>query len=73
MPKYHYQCLYCGDSELSLAGLDDHMALCFRCGHLMLRLDNNFFWDLCDKDNFQFATEENVPPGPPTKDSPVCG
>ncbi len=71
MPRCHYRCLYCGDSELSLAGPDDHMAICFRCGHLMLRLDNDFFWEVFDKNNFQFNTEENLPLSPTTGDRPA--
>jgi hypothetical protein len=66
MPAYNYQCLYCGHFDLSLAGLNDHMALCSQCGSLMLRLDDDFFWQSFDKDYFQFTAAANYPPAPTT-------
>lgn len=43
MPIYDYQCVDCGDREQRIAALDDHTALCARCGGLMLRLDEDVF------------------------------
>jgi len=43
MPIYEYQCVDCGEQDQRLAGLDDHTALCFQCGGLMLRLDEDVF------------------------------
>jgi len=66
MPVYNYQCLYCGNCDLSLAGLNDHMTLCSQCGSLMVRLDDDFFWQLFDKNHFQFTGMANCPPAPTT-------
>ncbi len=46
MPLYDYQCLYCGNGDLRVAGLNDHMTICYQCGNLMLRLAEDFFWPL---------------------------
>jgi hypothetical protein len=73
MPKYNYQCLYCGNCDLSLAGLNDHMALCSQCGNLMLRLDDNFFWQFFDKNHFQFIAKTNCPPAPRTEADTFAG
>jgi hypothetical protein len=62
MPKYNYQCLYCGHYGLSLAGFNDHMALCSQCGNLMLRLDNDIFWQCFDKNHFQLIAKEHCSP-----------
>jgi putative FmdB family regulatory protein len=43
MPIYEYQCVDCGGRDQRVAGLDDHTALCFPCGGLMLRLDEDVF------------------------------
>ncbi len=43
MPLYEYQCTDCQARDQRLAGLDDHTALCVRCGSLMLRLDEDLF------------------------------
>ncbi len=43
MPIYEYQCVDCGGWDQRVAGCDDHMALCARCGGLMLRLDDDVF------------------------------
>jgi hypothetical protein len=43
VPAYRYQCVYCQLQETRLGGVDDHCALCVDCGHLMLRLDLDFF------------------------------
>lgn len=43
MPAYQYQCVQCQTSETRIGGVDDHVAVCNRCGHLMLRLDNDLF------------------------------
>ncbi len=43
MPIYEYQCVDCGEQDHRVAGLDDHTALCFQCGGLMLRLDEDIF------------------------------
>jgi hypothetical protein len=64
MPVYNYQCLYCGNCDLSLAGLNDHMTLCSQCGSLMLRLDDDFFWQYFDKNHFQFTAQAHCPPAP---------
>ena len=66
MPVYNYQCLYCGNCDLSLAGFNDHMALCSQCGNLMLRLDDDFFWQFFEKKHFQFTATANCPPAPTT-------
>jgi hypothetical protein len=42
------------------------MTLCSQCGNLMLRLDDDFFWQFFDKDHFQFAAKANCPPVPTT-------
>ncbi len=62
MPLYNYQCLYCGNCDLRLSGLDDHMTLCSQCGNLMLRLEDDFFWQCFDKSYFHFSTKKNSPP-----------
>jgi hypothetical protein len=64
MPLFNYQCLYCGNCDLSLAGPDDHMTLCSQCGSLMLRLDDDYFWQSFDKNHFQFTAKANCPPAP---------
>jgi hypothetical protein len=66
MPLYNYQCLYCGHCDLRLAGPNDRMTLCSQCSSLMLRLDDDFFWQSFDKDHFQFKTEAYCPPAPTT-------
>ena len=43
MPIYNYQCLYCENCELRVAGVNDHMTICTRCGNLMLRLAEDLF------------------------------
>lgn len=48
MPLYNYQCLYCENCELRVAGVHDHMTICTRCGNLMLRLVEDLFWPLFD-------------------------
>jgi hypothetical protein len=65
MPLINYQCLYCGNCDLILAGLNDHMTLCSQCGSLMLRLNDDYFWQFFDKNHFQFTEQPNCPP-PPT-------
>jgi len=49
MPAYHYQCTYCQVTETRIAGLDDHLAVCARCQHLMIRLDHDLFGPYFDK------------------------
>jgi hypothetical protein len=39
VPIYHYQCTHCQATEGRIGGVDDHLAICARCHHLMLRLD----------------------------------
>ncbi len=48
MPLYDYQCLYCGNCELRVASVNDHMTICTQCGNVMLRLDEDLFWPLFD-------------------------
>lgn len=43
MPAYIYQCVDCRTTDTRIAALDDHMALCTRCGSLMLRQDQDVF------------------------------
>ncbi len=43
MPAYCYQCVQCQAQEIRIGGLDDHVAICIACGHLMLRLDLDLF------------------------------
>jgi hypothetical protein len=53
MPIYDYQCLYCGNCDLRVAGLNDHMAICTQCGNLMIRWEEDFFWAFFDKKSDQ--------------------
>ena len=48
MPLYDYQCLYCGDCDLRVAGVNDYMTICTQCGNIMLRLVEALFWPLLD-------------------------
>ena len=73
MPAYNYQCLYCGNCDLNLAGLNDHMTLCSQCGSLMLRSDDDFFWQCFDKNHFRFTSQANCPPTPRTGADPFGG
>jgi putative FmdB family regulatory protein len=43
VPIYEYQCVDCGGRDQRVGGVDDHTALCTRCGGLMLRLDEDVF------------------------------
>jgi predicted nucleic acid-binding Zn ribbon protein len=43
VPAYYYQCTHCQVTEGRIAGVDDHLAICAGCGHLMLRLDYDLF------------------------------
>jgi len=43
VPAYYYQCTHCQVTEGRIAGVDDHLAICAECGHLMLRLDYDLF------------------------------
>jgi hypothetical protein len=43
VPAYYYQCTHCQVAEGRIAGVDDHLAICSECGHLMLRLDYDLF------------------------------
>ncbi|MBW1917614.1 MAG: hypothetical protein JRI57_06285 [Deltaproteobacteria bacterium] len=43
MPLYCYQCTNCQVTETRIAGVDDHLAICDYCGHLMVRLDVDLF------------------------------
>jgi hypothetical protein len=49
MPGYHYQCTNCQVAEVRIGGVDDHLAICAYCGHLMLRLDYDLFSPYFDK------------------------
>jgi len=49
MPAYHYQCVECRENETRIGGVDDHVAICSRCGHLMLRLDTDLFAPYFDR------------------------
>jgi hypothetical protein len=66
MPAYNYQCLYCGNCDLIIAGLSDLMTLCSQCGNLMLRLDDEIFWQCFNNNHFQFTAQEHCPPTPTT-------
>lgn len=57
MPIYQYQCTdeSCGQQEPVIAGLDDAMAICSRCGSLMLRLDDDLFTPYFEVPNFKEA------------------
>ena len=57
MPIYNFLCLYCDNCDSRLAGRNDHMTICSRCGNLMLRLDDDFFWESFDKNHFQFIAQ----------------
>ncbi len=43
MPAYRYQCVHCQARETRIGGLDDHLAVCASCRHVMLRLDLDLF------------------------------
>jgi predicted nucleic acid-binding Zn ribbon protein len=43
MPLYEYRCLDCPCQDKRVAGLDDHTALCIKCGGVMLRQDEDVF------------------------------
>jgi putative FmdB family regulatory protein len=43
MPLYDYQCVDCNEREKMVAGIDDHVILCTKCGGLMLRLEGDLF------------------------------
>ncbi len=73
MPVYHYQCLYCGNCDLRLSGLNDYMTLCSQCGGLMLRLDDDFLWQFCDKNHFQFTTKTKCSLVPAFEVKPFSG
>jgi hypothetical protein len=49
MPAYHYQCVACQQREVRIGGVDDHLAICVACGHLMLRLDHEIFAPYFDR------------------------
>ncbi len=57
MPIYQYQCTdkNCARQEPVIAGLDDAMAMCSRCGGLMLRLDEDLFTPYYETPNFKEA------------------
>lgn len=57
MPIYQYRCTHenCGLQEPVIAGLDDAMAICSRCGGLMLRLDEDLFTPYYETPNFKEA------------------
>jgi len=57
MPVYQYRCTDegCGLKEPVIAGLDDAMAICSRCGGLMLRLDEDLFTPYYETPNFKEA------------------
>lgn len=52
MPIYVYQCVDCDSYEPIVAGLDDHAALCSKCGGISLRLDEDLFTPYY-KDSYQ--------------------
>jgi hypothetical protein len=66
MPLYDYHCLYCGNCDSALAGLDDHMTLCSQCGSLMLRSDDEFSWQFFDGNQNQFTQMPQCDPVPST-------
>ena len=43
VPLYLYQCFKCLHRDGRIGGVDDHAAICDRCGCLMIRLDNEIF------------------------------
>lgn len=51
MPLYEYHCVDCGVKDVLIAGLDDHAALCIRCGGVMLRRDEDVFGPYFEKDH----------------------
>ncbi len=73
MPKYNYQCLYCGNCDLNLGGRNDHMTLCSQCGNFAIRLDDDFFWETFGKNHFQLTEKENCPLAPTTGDDSFVG
>lgn len=61
MPLYDYQCLYCGNCDLRLAGVNDHMTICTQCGNIMLRLVEDIFWPLFDVKSGPTQTDQEFP------------
>jgi putative FmdB family regulatory protein len=57
MPIYQYQCTdeNCGRKEPVIAGLDDALAICSRCGRLMRRLDDDLFTPYFEVPKFKEA------------------
>jgi predicted nucleic acid-binding Zn ribbon protein len=57
MPVYQFQCTdeNCGLQEPVIAGPDDRVAICSRCGALMLRLDEDLFTPYDETPNFEEA------------------
>jgi putative FmdB family regulatory protein len=49
MPMYNYRCMDCGAQDGRIGGLDDHHAVCHKCGGLMWRLDVDPFIKLWDE------------------------
>ena len=43
MPLYDYRCVDCGAWDRRMGGLDDHTALCSRCGGVMMRVTADVF------------------------------
>jgi hypothetical protein len=43
VPAYYYQCTHCQSTEGRIGGVDDHLAVCARWHHLMVRLDYDLF------------------------------
>ena len=43
MPAYLYQCVNCLHQDTRIGGVDDHAAMCDRCGYPMVRLDSDIF------------------------------
>jgi putative FmdB family regulatory protein len=58
MPLYDYLCVDCGESEKRVASLDDYVALCAKCGGIMLRTDEDIWLPLWEE---QLRQEEAGP------------
>ncbi len=57
MPLYEYHCVDCGVQDSRIGGLDDHAALCIRCGGMMLRRNEDVFGPYFDQDELRLRPE----------------
>lgn len=53
MPLYDYRCTDCDSLDGRIGGIDDHMAFCFSCGGIMIRVTADIFQDYFASDSSQ--------------------